>query len=323
MASLTKISSIITPPRLSRLGVVRLGISLPGGKAKEVGHFIIDAGGELAEQVKNFQGGEPKELDITFYAESIDEIYRSTYQKWKPGKEGPLLLCEGNGESAIEYTGRQRSCPCPQMGKECVRKTVLRFLIPELSLNGYWVMVSKSEHSDRAIRGTLEVALRSGGLLMRPFKLIREAGYASVAGRKVKKYFVKLTIAEPQERKGETERPASADVGALVVPVRGLLQGRVDGQGAEAVGKVANRIMRDRLLEEKRNKVVEKLKLSIRDHRGVAALAVYASVRFRRERFEDLPIEELFELWHDLSKDEVVNEIARLMPVDPGDVLRR
>jgi hypothetical protein len=126
----------------------------------------------------------------------------------------------------------------------------------------------------------------------------------------VKKYFVtpvfdeaawKARI-EPQNIQAQTARPSE-------IPFSPPESNLSAGEGA-----VNTRVLRERRLVAGQAKVREKIKLHIRDPRAVAALEDYACARFDRQRFDDLTVEQLLELWHDIDgKKGVVGEIYKLV----------
>jgi hypothetical protein len=150
-----RVSSIVNRPRLPRLGVVRLGTRDGSGRRVECGHFIIDPeDSDIKSRAREVYGEAPSSIEITFYTDDLSEVFRCTYQRWAKDKKGvPYLLCEGNGTVAIEApTDRERPCPCHFLGRECRKTTVLRFLLPKVSMTGYWSSQLRVRTTHRSFR---------------------------------------------------------------------------------------------------------------------------------------------------------------------------
>ena len=178
--------------RLPKIGSVRLGTRDVKGRRQECGHFILDVADPLLSgKALAVYGNTPGVLDIRFFSDH--EAFVWSFQRWGISKKRiPYLVCEGKDGEAIAH-GQKRDCPCPSLGGDCRMVARMKFLIPQVSLGGYFLLVTKSKYSVEEIQTTLEIARRSvGSLIMRPFRLIRKEGYAEINNSKVKKYYISL-----------------------------------------------------------------------------------------------------------------------------------
>lgn len=304
-----EVQSIMNQPSLSRIGVIRLGVKDARGRSQEVGHFIFDIeDSELREKAFSFYGQKPTTLDITFFSDVIDDIFRCTLQRWGKSKTGtPYLVCEGDGNTAISE-GAKRPCPCSAIEtKECRKTTVLKFLIPGISIGGYFRLATKSKHSAPDIQTALRLVRETTrGLIMRPFKLRRTEGYAKINGIKMKKYFVSLEChgALPAAVL-DSKEPVSH--GAPVIRQCPPLLPPFTGDQFSISYRNEKRLRRGRRM------VKEKIKLFIMNPHSESALENYAIQYFKKASFNDLTVEELLELWHDIEdKPETVGRIYEL-----------
>ncbi len=67
---------------------------------------------DLRNRGKVIYGDKPEVLNIAFFSNTIEDVFRCTYNRWVDNKGVSRLLCEGNGVEAVER-GQKRSCPCP------------------------------------------------------------------------------------------------------------------------------------------------------------------------------------------------------------------
>lgn len=295
--------------KLPQIGIVRLGIRDNTGRGVEVDHFIFDVNSPgLKGRIASVYGDRPASIDITFYSDDISRGYRSEYQMWgTSGKGTPYLMCSSaDGVTAKEFgKSVSRPCPCDHRDKGCRRKTILRFLMPRIAMGGTFLLITKSEHSTAIIQTTLELARRSGSLIMRPFRLLRTEGYARVKGVRVKKYYIALVLDEALEEKPASLQPA--------VPrgrqIEGFSRLIPPPLSEEEEADIAER-QEKAFLKKARGKVRMRLRLRIADPRGLVAMEEYACIRFGRDTFEDLTRQELRKLWHDIAEsDDVVARI--------------
>lgn len=306
--------------RLPRIGIIRLGRRDAGGKATEVDHFLFDIQEQtIKDRIFEVYGQEPKSLDITFHTDDLDTVYTCEYQYWgyKQGKS--YLKCSGDGMTAVEFGKKEvRSCSCRLMGNTCRQKTIIRFLIPKVTLGGTFLLVTKSQHS--IIETTLKMAQRSGSLTKRKFKLLRTEGFATVNKFKVKKCFLALVLDEAtgsatersncqsSEKKREENLPKEIETTITMTPISSIIAG-----GGLVLWDDATLVARQEEIrkEKGREKVLRKLKLIIKDHGAEAALKAYACERFARGSYKELTVQELLILWHDIDerRREVIKDI--------------
>ncbi|MBI5634750.1 MAG: hypothetical protein HZA15_14880 [Nitrospirae bacterium] len=269
-----KIDNIMNRPRLPKLGVVRLGTRDVNGKPTEIKHFMIDTDPAIAQKTREIYGEAPTVIDVAFYTDAIDEAYRCTYQRWgKSIKKGtPYLACEGNGQVAIESNGgvdKERLCPCPALGKDCKKTTVLKILLPKISLTGYFILATKSESNAQTIQTAIDLVYRmTGGLIMRPLRLMRTEGYAEVNGFKVKKYFLALIFDETAWKETRVQkREIENDKMLENAEKKPLMQIRPVVPPFEEDSTRAS-IYEEKRLKTGRAKLKEKIKLCIKDPRA-------------------------------------------------------
>lgn len=314
-----KVSNIVNRSRLAKLGVIRLGSKDSTGKPKEIGHFIINTETAIAERARQIYGSSPTSLDVSFYSDRVDEMYRCTYQKWGRSKKNgtPHLACEGNGQEAVASEGagveKQVTCPCPALGRDCKKTTVIKLLLPKISMTGYFILATKSENNAQTIQTGIELVYRiTGGLSMRPLRLTRTEGFAEVNGFKIKKYFLALTLDEEAWERANAKRDA-------------LPHASSDGQRQQlerikpVIPPFEENSTRARIEEERRQTkgramVREKIKLHIKHPDAEKALETYACSHFDKASFEELTADQLLELWHKIDpKKEMLGEIFRML----------
>jgi hypothetical protein len=276
------------------------------GWPQEVGHFILDIeDNNLRSNAQALYGDKPKVLDITFFSDRIEDVFRCTLQRWVKDKQGiSRLLCEGTGTEAIEG-GRMRLCPCPALGSGCQKKTVLKFLIPRLTIGGYFLLATRSDNNADNIETGLKLIKRTtGGLIMREMSLKRTEGYATVNGVRTRKFYVALeghyavpaiTAAAVPAVKPQEGTPAAGQSVAGMTSLGTLLR------PPDACTLARQEELR---LRDGRHKVREKIRLFIMEPGAEAAAEKYACIRFSKKCFEDLSVDQLLELWHSIDDDE-------------------
>jgi hypothetical protein len=282
------------------------------GRPCEKGYFILDIRDKaLTQKAERLYGKNPASLNITFFSNNLADIFKSTLQRWGTSKKGvPYLMCEGNRQLATSE-GKTTTCPCNYFGRECRRKTTLKFLIPDISLFGFFLLTTKSEHSADEIATQLALASRlPQGLIMQPFRLRRTEGFAQVNGIKTKKYYVSLEAREPKHM-----TPAGAPEASMPeVSFEGHQQeSYLPSAFVSREGMLAEARREQARMQDGRNKVKGKLRCYIMDPNAEKALEEYACHRFNKASFDDLTRIELLELWHDISdKSVAVEEIFTL-----------
>lgn len=304
------ISNIRNRTRLPKLGVVRLGVKDASGRPQEVGHFILDIEDpDLRDKSRVLYGDKPEVLDITFFSDRTEDVFRCTYNRWVKDKGVSRLICEGDGVEAVER-GQKRSCPCPALGKECQRKTVLKFLLPELTKAGYFLLATRSINNADNIETGLNLVQQSMGALTKTvMRLRRTTGYADVNGARIKKYYVALesrkllpvTPVPVPEIKPTLQAVRSPEASAAIDEKTGELISIGNILRLPDAATLARQ--QDRRLREGRQKVKEKIKVYIMEPGVDAALQQYACSRFSKRRYEDLTVDELIELWHSIDDD--------------------
>jgi len=143
--------------RLPRLGKIRLGIKVEGGKnpyPQPVNYFVCP------DSVKSVFGDKPKELRILFPTEDPTKWASQFYRGYSKSRG---LICKGDGERATalidEDTGaladkdsrnttlKEIECDpehCPEYGKRCRRVMNLQFLLPDIPGLGVWQLDTSS-----------------------------------------------------------------------------------------------------------------------------------------------------------------------------------
>ena len=299
-----RIPNITNTPRLNKAGVIRLGIR-ENGKPREVGHFIFDIDDpDLSRKAHKIYGEYPRAIDIVFFSDRLEDIFRCTLQRWGKSRKGtPYLLCEGNGLAAVSE-GEGKECPCDALrNRECRKTTVIKFLIPNITMAGYFLLATKSEYSAQLIETALKLVQRStGGIIMRPFTLKRTEGYAEVNAVKTKKYFVSL------EAHQAVPNIDSDQVGQI------RKQGEHDIASATWLNSEDRELSLKRLqqhrVEKGRAMLKHKVRLIIANKHAETALEEYACKKYNAPSFDDVRVEQLLELWHAMEDDrDVVQKI--------------
>jgi hypothetical protein len=306
------LSNINNRTRLPKLGVVRLGVKDGSGRPQEVGHFILDIeDSNLRSNAQALYGDKPKALDITFFSDRIEDVFRCTLQRWVKDKQGTSrLMCEGTGIEAVEG-GRMRSCPCPALGSGCQKKTVLKFLIPRLTIGGYFLMPTRSDNNADNIETSLKLLKRTTGGLMSEMRLKRTEGYATVNGVRTRKFYVAVeghlamgpampASAVPSAVKPHEETSAKGQRVAGMTSLGTLLQ------PPDACTLARQEELR---LRDGRGKVREKIRLFIMEPGAEAAAEQYSCIRFSKKSFEDLSVDQLLELWHSIDDETTLGDI--------------
>ncbi len=185
--------------RLPRVGIIRLGVKKKSAKGTEypsaVDYFVCP------DEVKKVYGEKPRELDIVFPLDEIDDVFPQFYKRYGHSKG---LVCKGDGERAnqinektgefeeVECLGQQ--CPFYQ-AKKCKEVATLNFILPKIQLDGIYQLHTSSFHSIVKINSSLDY-IRSmfGKISMIPLKLVVE-GTEAHPDKKMKKVVYTLRIA--------------------------------------------------------------------------------------------------------------------------------
>jgi len=324
MGNMTQIGSVIAKPRpleprLNKVGMIRLGQRDANGRASECDHFILESQDvSIASKITQVYGPAPKSLEVTFHTDDISKVYTCENQLWGLSKQQkPFLMCAGDGATAKEFGKADRHpCPCPRLGKDCRQKTMLTVLLPRITMSGTFLLVTKSHYSTEIIHTTLAIAQRSGGMVMRPFKLVRTKGFATVNNMKVKKHFVALMLDDTAVKTSPTDCSSPKTYSQIAHPEQVIMSPSVVPAGLVIMDEESP-LAKQQLLQRIKNgreKVKKKLTLYIRHPQAETALETYACRRFGKHTFEDLSREELLVLWHDIGvEDSVVGDIVELL----------
>ncbi len=163
----------LRPPRL---GKIRLGEKSEKGYPVSLDHFACP------EAVQKVYGTEPKELEIMFISDNIEDVFPVYYKMYG---QSSGLKCRGDGITASELnkaTGDFDEIDCKGQecdnyeGKQCRRVGALKFLLPKVDGIGVWEIDTGSVNSILNIysligpQGLIR-ALTSGRIRMIPFTL--------------------------------------------------------------------------------------------------------------------------------------------------------
>lgn len=200
------IQSVSNSLRMPVIGKIRLGIRKEASSGAQypstVEHFVLTD----APEVEKVYGKDPKELDILFPTDNLEQII-PTYYKWYSagvkGKDGSIiggkLNCYGNGPDEAGTAGvahhlakrdpvtrvpPTRPClgpKCPDFyaangQQQCKQSMKVTFMLPMVSWNGVYEIDTTSWHTIRSFHSVLEWvrSLNNGIVKMIPFKIVRE-----------------------------------------------------------------------------------------------------------------------------------------------------
>lgn len=188
MSPIKDLTDRIRPPRL---GKIRIGEKTEKGYPISRDHFVCP------DEVKAVYGDEPKELDIMFLSDDIEDVFPAYYKMYG---QTAGLKCRGDGITAdrlnkatgefeeIECPGRE----CPEYeAKQCRRIGALKFLLPKVNGLGIWEIDTSSYNSILNIYSIIGPnglirALTKGRIRMIPFKLCVERREVQTNGKKQK-----------------------------------------------------------------------------------------------------------------------------------------
>ena len=207
--------------RIPRLGKIRLGERVKGEKSdypKAVDHFVCPI------EVRAVYGDNPKELQIAFHADKLEEVFPQYYKRY--GKSTGLV-CKGDGEIANcinPETGEFEEIEC--LGRDCDYykkdrcKAIgnLYFMIRGVKRFGVYQLDTSSYNSILNINGGIEYAkkLTSGRLATLPFILQVLPQEVNPEGKKKTVYVLHLEADIPKMMKALDSKPQ--DILSLDVP---------------------------------------------------------------------------------------------------------
>jgi hypothetical protein len=170
----TSIPGFSDQKEMPRIAKLRLGIRDKKGTDKEhpreTDHFVLDveesvapdAANEIRKRFSALFGERPQILtNVRLISADRDESFSSAYEWWRAGK----MFCHGNGAEALrknegqwkEY-GPCANGGCPDYGpKKCSLISRLRFMLPEVSVSGYFQIDTGSVYSAANVRNGLNL----------------------------------------------------------------------------------------------------------------------------------------------------------------------
>lgn len=160
-------------------GIIRCGTEADperGTKMANTTHFVLNE----APSVAAVYGETPAELHVVFPTDDFDTVAPTSWQWWSAAG----LNCEGTGmkdvearlagEAVMTDPKTRAKCPRPCLGAscqdafdakgrpQCTPRMELRFLMPTVSRDGYFVLRSKSEIFIRSVHNLLLDKLEKG-----------------------------------------------------------------------------------------------------------------------------------------------------------------
>ena len=160
--------------RVPRLGKIHLGIKNPtGGYPQAVDYFVVNQDDSTpADVYENFKakyGDKPKQFDITFHSEDIDECFPRWFKRYSMNKG---LVCKGDGNTASlldDTSGDWSETDCKgydcedYISKKCRRLASLKFCLPMISGLGIWQIDTGSINSIINIQSSFKLIQKSLG----------------------------------------------------------------------------------------------------------------------------------------------------------------
>jgi len=157
--------------RLTRLGIIRLGIKIEGeGKSpypRPTDHFVVP------DEIKPIVGEKPTKLNIMFPSDDEEEVTRQ-YLRCYGRTHG--LVCWGDGDrchrkidthtgdmagrDTTDWAWQDMTCDyeaCPEYGARCRRVMTLMFMMPNVPGLGVWQINTSSFYSIREVNTTLGI----------------------------------------------------------------------------------------------------------------------------------------------------------------------
>jgi len=170
------IKDVSNARRVPRLGKIRLGIMEKGGKSpypKQTDYFVVP------DEIKEFVGEEPRELQIMFPADDVEKIAPQWLRCYG---QTHSLVCWGDGEKAKRkidvdtgaIAGRDTkywewkpiTClyeECEEWKSRCKPVMNLMFLMPQVPGLGVWQIDTSGFHSIREINSSFELIMQVAG----------------------------------------------------------------------------------------------------------------------------------------------------------------
>ncbi len=151
---------------MPRLGKLRIGERKKNIQGKEypasLDYFILKSDNEkLVQKFTELYGEKPSRIKIQFYSDDAEVVFPQWLKRYS--KDG--LLCRGDGErawrrqddgSVVEQECLYRDCE-DYKAKKCKPVGSLRFLIPEISTDGFFQLDTSSYNSIKNINGGLHL----------------------------------------------------------------------------------------------------------------------------------------------------------------------
>lgn len=198
------ISAAVLRPKLACIGMIKLGGKAPKQKSakgvefqrpEKYDHFRIrtrerDASGNyiLDKAVHDKIGMTPKELNVRFLWDDVEQNFRTALQAWDGGK----LRCEGNGERAFDRVlNKEILCTCPLLKQHkgdyplttyprpvgslsCKPYGVLSVFLEEAAVyGGYHILRTTSWETISSLTAAMRLFKEQFGILSWiPFKLL-------------------------------------------------------------------------------------------------------------------------------------------------------
>lgn len=196
----------------------------------------------VPENIEARVGKDPKTLNILFVGESIAEVFPCAYKRRL--KRGGFI-CVGDGKETARFynpdTKRTETvkCPCEHLGKTCKLRGHLKFLLPEASMRGVYVIETTSRVYQGYIMRDLEYISRlTGGLKMIPLVLSREPiKVKNAQGMVEKRHKIVISLSSALEK--ELAAKAGAAFAGTDGPRQQERAARADeGQNTDAQGAV-------------------------------------------------------------------------------------
>lgn len=173
----TSIPGFSDQAELPRIAKLRLGIREKKGTDKEhpreTDHFVLDveesvapeAASEVRERFVELYGERPQILtNVRLLSPNRDDAFSSSYEWWRSGK----MFCHGNGVEAMrkidgEWKEWAPAKPCANNGcgdfgsRKCGLQSRLRFMLPDVSIAGFFQVDTGSIYSAANVRNGLNL----------------------------------------------------------------------------------------------------------------------------------------------------------------------
>lgn len=158
---------------LPRVAKLRLGVRVQNGTKdhpRETDHFVLDVEESVAPEVaEEIRGrfvqlyGERAQIlsNVVFISADREQAFSSGYEMWGNGK----LRCHGNGDEALRKDGGEWKpwSPCANTGcpdyqaKRCSMQSRLRFMLPDVTVLGYFQIDTGSIYSSANLRNGINL----------------------------------------------------------------------------------------------------------------------------------------------------------------------